>query len=87
MKYLGAAFIIFVLCFTIAKTETRYSMEGEIVERNENIITIEDSRGHLWDEMQDGNEFSIGDSVVITFDNNHTVYIPDDTIISIRHIQ
>lgn len=62
--------------------ETTYDLQGIVVECNANMVTVEDTRGHLWEYETE--KVSKGDNVKITFFDNHTHRIYDDEIVKIK---
>lgn len=70
----------------IGTFETRYSHDGIVTEINNNVITIEDTTGNLWDFTGEG--FALGDKVHVTFDSQHTDNTRiDDKIVKIKKIK
>ena len=51
--------------------DNTYSMDAEVVEINQDLITIEDTTGYLYSFY--GNGFSNGDKVKVTFDAKGTI--------------
>lgn len=62
--------------------ETTYDLQGTVVECHANMVTVEDTRGHLWEYETE--KVSKGDNVKITFFDNHTHRIYDDEIVKIK---
>lgn len=78
---------IVILCFCFCSfTETHYTREGIVVENNNNLITVKDECGYLWDF--EGDDFKINERVKLTMDTNHTdSNIFDDKIIYVKEIK
>ena len=58
--------------------ESTYSVDGLVIDKDADEWIIEDNRGHIWSYK---NNFLIkGDEVKITFFDNHTNNITDETI-------
>lgn len=78
---------IVILCFYFCSfVETHYTREGIVVENNDNLITVKDECGYLWDF--EGNDFKVNERVKLTMDTNHTdSNIFDDKIIHVKKIE
>ena len=83
-KFIGV--IIILILFTIVgKYETHYNRQGTITEKKNNIITIEDTAGNLWEYETNSSDFSIGKKVELKMYNNGTdINIYDDKIEKIK---
>lgn len=75
-----ATAIWFVLC--VFYLTCRRTIDAEIVNINNNIITIKDSTGNLWEI--DNDSYIIGDKVVLTISDKGTDFLTDDEIIKIK---
>ena len=83
-KFIGV--IIILILFAIVGTyETHYNRQGTITEKKNNIITIEDTAGNLWEYETNLSDFSIGKKVELKMYNNGTdTNIYDDKIEKIK---
>lgn len=83
-KFIGVTIIL--ILFTIVGTyETHYNRQGIITEKDNNVITIEDTIGNLWEYETNSSEFSIGKKVELKMYNNGTdTNIYDDKIEKIK---
>ena len=83
--------IIITLAFLIIMgwagyMESTYDASGVIVNETNNMLTIEDTKGHLWDyEIRE--YFHKGEKVKITLFDNHTHTIYDDEIVKIKRVK
>lgn len=60
--------------------ETTYTRDGQVVSVKDNIVTVEDGSGFLWDLKTD--ELKEGQEVVLKMnDNNTDSIITDDVVI------
>jgi hypothetical protein len=60
-----------------------YAMNSTVVEVKEQLITVEDYSGNLW--QFEGNSWSVGDRCNCVMYDNKTEMMSDDEIISARH--
>lgn len=78
--------IIAVLIFTSAISYTQatflYSLCGEVIEIEDEVVTIMDGEGYLWE--WEGSNFQINDAVIMTMNSKGTTEIFDDEIINIE---
>lgn len=76
-------FIIFILIVgRISYWDLYYEMDCEVVEIVDNVITLEDSTGNLW-EVEDIN-LELGETYTVVFFNNDTSIRTDDEIEKIK---
>ena len=76
-------FIIFILVVgRISYWDLYYEMDCEVVEIVNNVITLEDSTGNLW-EVEDIN-LELGETYTVVFFNNDTSIRTDDEIEKIK---
>lgn len=76
-------FIIFILVVgRISYWDLYYEMDCEVVEIVDNVITLEDSTGNLW-EVEDIN-LELGETYTVVFFNNDTSIRTDDEIEKIK---
>ena len=76
-------FIIFILVIgRISYWDLHYEMDCEVVEIVDNVITLEDSTGNLW-EVEDIN-LELGETYTVVFFNNDTSIRTDDEIEKIK---
>lgn len=78
--------IIAVLIFASAINYTQatflYSLRGEVVEIEDEVVTIIDGEGYVW-EWEGGN-FQVNDEVIMIMSSKGTTEIFDDEIINIE---
>lgn len=78
--------IIAVLIFKSAISYTQatflYSLRGEVIEIDGEVVTIIDGEGYLWE--WGGGNFQIDDEVIMTMSSEGTTEIFDDEIINIE---
>lgn len=67
-------FVLLIAFVILVITETTYTKKGVITSVNDYKIQITDEGGFIWEV--EGDNFKVGDHVVLTMDTNHT----DDTI-------
>ena len=76
-------FIIFILVVgRISYWDLHYEMDCEVVKIVDNVITLEDSTGNLW-EVEDIN-LELGETYTVVFFNNDTSIRTDDEIEKIK---
>lgn len=76
-------FIIFILVVgRISYWDLYYEMDCEVVGIVDNVITLEDSTGNLW-EVEDIN-LELGETYTVVFFNNDTSIRTDDEIEKIK---
>ena len=76
-------FTIFILIVgRISYWDLHYEMDCEVVEIVDNVITLEDSTGNLW-EVEDIN-LEFGETYTVVFFNNDTSIRTDDEIEKIK---
>ena len=69
--------------------ESNYTIRGEIVQIHNDIVTIEDTAGHLWDVYRDNEHYTdlaMGQTVKVKYFTNFTNRRQDDTILEIKVI-
>jgi hypothetical protein len=77
--YAFCVLVLFLICLAFcSKIETEYTKECIVKNVQADKILIEDKTGSLWEF--EGTNFSTGDKVRVTFNNNHTDTIKDDKI-------
>lgn len=80
--------IMIVLCIS-GTIESHYSMKGEVVEIHNDIVTIEDTAGHLWDVYRDSThytELTTGQKVKVRYFTNFTNRRKDDVVLNVKVI-
>jgi uncharacterized OB-fold protein len=76
--------VVFIILPGIAGwLEVCYTEQGEIISKENDVVTIIDSTGNLW-EYETEKDFRIGDKVKVTFNDNETTKREDDIIIKIK---
>ena len=76
-------FIIFILVVgRISYWDLYYEMDCEVIEIVDDVITLEDSTGNLW-EVEDIN-LELGETYTVVFFNNDTCERTDDEIEEIK---
>ena len=76
-------FIIFILIVgKVGYWDLHYEMDCEVVEIVDNVITLEDSTGNLW-EVED-TTLELGETYTVVFFNNDTSIRTDDEIEKIK---
>lgn len=63
--------------------ESTYDASGTIINKTDNILIIEDTRGNLW-EYETDEYLQKGDKVKFVLFDNHTHTIYDDEIVKIK---
>lgn len=76
------AVLIFKSAISYTQTTFLYSLRGEVVKIEDEVVTIMDGEGYLW-EWEGGN-FQIDDEVIMTMSSKGTTEIFDDEIINIE---
>ena len=81
------AFIIGLIIFMmiigrVGYWDLHYEMDCKVVEITDNVITLEDSTGNLW-EVEDIN-LELGETYTVVFFNNDTSIRTDDEIEKIK---
>lgn len=56
----------------------------EVIDTNNNIISIEDTKGNIWKYEDVNHNYKVGDELFITMHDNGTDTITDDKIIDIQ---
>lgn len=81
------ALLLIAFCFHFCSfVETHYTREGIIIESNNNLITVKDECGYLWNFK--GSNFKVNEKVKLTMDTNHTdSNIFDDKVIDVKEIK
>ena len=62
--------------------ESTYTREGQVISVKDNIVTVEDKSGFLWELETD--ELKEGQEVVLKMNDNHTDVITDDVIVDYK---
>ena len=62
--------------------EATYTRDGQVVSVKDNIVTVEDKSGFLWELETD--ELQKGQEVVLKMKDNHTDVITDDVIVDYK---
>lgn len=84
VKYVIIMIVVFIIIPGIAGSlEVSYTEQGEIINKENDVITILDMTGNLW-EYETEKDFEIGDKVKVTFNDNETIKKEDDMIIKIK---
>ena len=77
-------FIIFILVVgRISYWDLYYEMDCEVIEIVDDVITLEDSTGNLW-EVEDIN-LELGETYTVVFFNNDTCERTDDEVEEIKN--
>lgn len=77
--------IAFVLVLCVCdRIDSRYSVEGSVVEKRGNVILLIDETGEAWEFEEEEESFNVNEEVTIQFDNNHTLTRYDDEIKRIK---
>ena len=84
--------IVFIFVITVflayllfaSVISSRYSKEAIVTDVKEEIVTIEDKQGNLWEFY--GKGFKEKDRIKVTFNNHNTETIFDDEIIRVKKI-
>lgn len=76
------AMLIFASVINYTQATFLYSLRGEVIEIKDEVITIMDGEGYVW-EWEGGN-FQINDEVIMTMSSRGTTEIFDDEIINIE---
>lgn len=75
--------IIFIIVIgRVGYWDLHYTMECEVVEINNNIVTLKDTEGYLWEF--ENNSLEIGETYTAIFFNNDTYTRNDDKIEEIK---
>ena len=84
VKYVIIMIVVFIIIPGIAGSlEVSYTEQGEIINKENDVITILDMTGNIW-EYETEKDFEIGDKVKVTFNDNETIKKEDDIIIKIK---
>lgn len=79
-------FIIIIMPAIAETIDSRYSMDGIIIEVNSNEILAEDITGNIW--VFSGDNYTVDDIVRISFFNSYTDNTRlDDEIIKVKKIK
>ena len=81
-----SAIAVFVLLLGMVGTaQNRYTLDGTVVKTEDSVMTVEDSRGHLWATDVDGGMIDKNAEIKIVFDTNGTDnIITDDRVVRIE---
>ena len=86
-KYSLLCVVFFFVCFIfIAKIEHNYSLNGVIVEKENNMFTVEDITGNLW-VFESEENYSINDNVKIWYNDNCSTNRIDDIITKVKKVR
>lgn len=77
---IATAIIWFIFC--IFYLTFRRTIDAEIVNITNDIITIKDSTGNFWEINNDS--YMVGDKVILTISDKGTDFLTDDEIIKIK---
>ena len=78
-------FAIFMLIVgRVGYWDLHYEMDCKVVEITDNVITLEDNTGNLW-EVEDIN-LELGETYTVVFFNNNTCTRIDDEIKEIKNV-
>ena len=75
----------FLMIGRIGYYETHYEQNGKIRTITENLITVEDTTGNLWEFYGEG--YTEGEELKITFFDGGTVDLTDDQIVEVEKIK
>lgn len=77
--------LITIITITIIATlsTNQYSLNAQVTEKDNNIITFEDTTGNLWEYEDNEGEYSIGDTVQLTWNDKGTEMKQDDEIVKV----
>lgn len=84
----GAIAIVMLLLFLaligrVGYWETHYTEDATVIAATEQIVTVEDDKGQVWEFYGDG--YKVGDRVHLHIDNNETDNTTtDDKIVSAK---
>ena len=80
IKYTIITLMLIFGLVMVGRYEALYKVEGIIRDANNQIITVEDTRGHLWEYKGKGQP---NDEVVLTLYDNYTFQIEDDKVVKV----
>lgn len=78
-------FLVVLICGIInTQQNMKYELECQIIDITEQEIHLIDPNDNIWIWERDNENFNIGDDVCLVMNNNCTISIYDDEIISLR---
>ena len=84
LSILGVAVALITVIILTVCVESRYSLDAKVIEKNDSIITFEDTTGNLWNVEDIENIYQIGNDVRLTWKDKGTEFKTDDEIIKIE---
>ena len=84
LTILGVAVALITVIILTVCVESRYSLDAKVIEKNDSIITFEDTTGNLWSIEDTENIYQIGNDVKLTWNDKGTDFKTDDEIIKIE---
>lgn len=82
----GLVIVVLILgVFRImVKVDRTYTRQATVVSVENNVIMFEDTTGNVWEWVDKGYKYNVGDQVRMMMDNNSTIdVIEDDEIVKI----
>ena len=84
LKSIAVVFIFCAVLSILSIIETTYTRKAIVIKVKNNIVTVEDESGNLWQFLAD--DFEKGESVKLIMDDHHTLAIEDDIIKDFKRI-
>lgn len=75
--------VIIILTISLLNTlESRYTRDVTVKSVEETTITVEDNKGYVWEF--NGDDYKVGQHIIVVMNDNHTSNIYDDEIIEVK---
>lgn len=85
IKMIFYSIVLSVICFIAITNMHNYTAKATVIQVTKEEVKIKDDLGYLWNFY--GNDFSVGDRVAVTFNDNGTDNIAkDDVIVKVKKV-
>lgn len=76
------ALVILIVC-VLASLVNRYTLEATVIDTQNNIVTIEDETGNVWEFEDTEQWYEMGERVKVVWNDKGTDFKQDDEIIKV----
>ena len=75
--------VVIIMALSVAgMIETTYTRDVVVTDVDCIEVTVEDRQGHRWTFL--GDEYKVGQEIIVVMNDNHTSIITDDEIIDVK---
>lgn len=82
IKKIALVVVAIVVIGLMGMIESTYTREVTVVEVDCIEVTVEDRQGHHWSFY--GDDYTVGQEIVVVMNDQHTSSIYDDTIVDVK---